>query len=92
MSEFKLSDNLVCNNGDLLVNSAIYGGGVVIQPTFIVGEALRKGQLTKILPEYAPAPLGLYVVYAHRQFLTNKVRRFIDFIADYYGEQPYWDQ
>ncbi|MFT6986665.1 MAG: DNA-binding transcriptional LysR family regulator [Psychromonas sp.] len=88
----KLNGNLLCNNGDLLVNAAIYGGGIVIQPTFIIGEALRAGQLTKILTEYAPSPLSLYAVYAHRQFLASKVRCFIDFIADYYGARPYWDQ
>jgi len=92
LSDLKLTGNLLCNNGDLLVNAAICGGGIVIQPTFIVGEALRAGQLTKILTDYAPSPLALYAVYAHRQFLAGKVRCFIDFITDYYGELPYWDQ
>lgn len=90
--DLRLNEQLACNNGDLLANAAICGGGIIIQPTFIIGDALRTGQLTKILPEYAPAPLGLYAVYAHRQFLASKVRHFVDFISDYYGEQPYWDQ
>lgn len=90
--DLKLHSSIVCNNGDLLVNAAIYGGGIVIQPTFIAGEAITAGQLQKILTEYEPKPLGLYAVYAHRKFLASKVRSFVDFISGYYGEVPYWDQ
>jgi DNA-binding transcriptional LysR family regulator len=90
--DLKLTNTITCNNGDMLVNAAILGGGIVIQPTFIVGEALACGELETILSDYAPEPLGLYVMYAHRKFLASKVRCFIDFISDYYGDLPYWDQ
>jgi DNA-binding transcriptional LysR family regulator len=90
--DIKLSSRIICNNGDLLVNASIYGGGIVIQPTFIAGEAIAAGKLQKILTKYEPEPLGLYAVYAHRKFLASKVRCFIDFISDYYGDVPYWDQ
>ena len=82
---------LICNNGDVLAEAAIAGQGVVLQPTFIVGRAIREGKLRVVLPEYEAPPLGLYAVYAHRQFLASKVRCFIDFIEGYYGDPPYWD-
>lgn len=98
-SEFNLTQNklilnekIVSNNGDFLVNSAICGGGIIIQPTFISGDAIAAGQLERILPQYEPKPMGLYAVYANRQFLAGKVRCFIDFVSDFYGETPYWDQ
>ncbi len=87
----KLNSTLISNNGDLLVNAAIHGGGIAIQPSFIAGKAISQGELQEILPDYAPDPLGLYVVYAHRKFLSSKVRSFVDFISEYYGECPYWD-
>ncbi len=90
--DLKLRSSINCNNGDLLVAAAIYGGGIAIQPTFIAGEAIAAGKLQEILSAYAPEPVGLYAVYAHRKFLASKVRSFVDFISDYYGEVPYWDR
>jgi len=80
------------NNGDVLVEAAIAGAGLILQPTFIAGDALSAGKLVIVLPEYEPRPLGLYAVYAHRKLLPHKVRCFIDFMTDYYGTPPYWDQ
>ncbi|QYK00746.1 LysR family transcriptional regulator [Shewanella psychrotolerans] len=81
-----------CNNGDVLVGAAIAGAGIVLQPTFIASDAISRGELVEILPEFAPESLGLYAVYANRKLLPNKVRCFIDFIDGYYGSPPYWDQ
>ncbi|ABE54073.1 LysR, substrate-binding [Shewanella denitrificans OS217] len=85
------NSKLESNNGDVLVEAAIAGAGLVLQPTFIASEAIRQGKLIEILPECEPEPLGLYAVYAHRKLLPNKIRCFIDFIEGYYGAPPYWD-
>jgi len=63
----------------------------VVQPTFIAGPAIREGKLQVILQGSEPEAIGLYAVYAHRQLLSGKVRSFLDFISDYYGDMPYWD-
>jgi DNA-binding transcriptional LysR family regulator len=80
------------NNGDVLVEAAIVGAGIVLQPTFIASKALQNGELIQILPDFEPSPIGLYAVYAHRKLLPNKVRCFIDFMEGYYGSPPYWDK
>jgi len=90
-NELKLESNLVANNGDLLLNTAIAGGGITMQPTFIAGEALAQGKVVRILKDYEPEPMGLYMVYANKQFLPSKVRAFVDFTSGYYGDVPYWD-
>lgn len=86
------SNELVCNNGDVLVESAIAGAGIALQPTFISGAAIKEGKLTIVLPEHEPEPLTLYAVYASRQLLANKVKCFVEFLDGYYGDRPYWDQ
>lgn len=83
---------IASNNGDVLTATAIEGAGIVLQPTFIAGAAVKGGKLRVILPEYEPEPLGLYAVYAHRQLLASKVRSFIDFIDGFFGDPPYWDR
>ncbi|MEC7824194.1 DNA-binding transcriptional regulator, LysR family [Marisediminitalea aggregata] len=82
---------LSCNHGGLLSQVAVLGQGIVLQPTFICYKALQAGSLSVILPEHTPEPIHLYAVYAHRQLLASKVRAFIDFASQYFGETPYWD-
>ncbi|MBB5321613.1 LysR family transcriptional regulator [Marinobacter oulmenensis] len=84
--------DLVSNNGDVLVEAAINGAGIALQPSFLAGQAIREGKLRIVLPEHEPAPMALYAVYAHRQLLASKVRSFIDFLDGYFGEPPYWDR
>ncbi|MBW7472442.1 LysR family transcriptional regulator [Marinobacter sp. M216] len=83
---------MVSNNGDVLVEAAVAGAGIALQPTFIAGSAIREGKLQVILPECEPEPMALYAVYAHRQLLASKVRSFVDFMDGYFGEPPYWDR
>ncbi|MFT5120769.1 MAG: DNA-binding transcriptional LysR family regulator [Psychrobacter glaciei] len=90
--QLKESSVFRSNNGDVLVEAAIEGAGLVLQPTFIASKALNAGKLVVVLPEYEPTPIGLYAIYAHRKLLPHKIRCFIDFMADYYGTPPYWDE
>ncbi|WGL17877.1 LysR substrate-binding domain-containing protein [Microbulbifer bruguierae] len=83
--------SISCNNGEILMQAAIAGEGYALQPTFIVGEAIKAGKLNVILPEFAPETLGIYAVYPHRNLLATKLRVFIDFISSYFGDPPYWD-
>jgi len=80
------------NNGEALKTAAIAGHGLVLQPTFIVGDDLRAGRLVRVLPDHPVASLNVYAVYAHRQYLSSKVRAFVDFLGGYFGSAPYWDR
>ncbi|WP_105169870.1 LysR family transcriptional regulator [Pseudoalteromonas sp. T1lg23B] len=82
---------LVINNGEILAEAAIAGQGYVLQPTFIVSKALQQGKLKMILSDYEPAPTALYALYPHRKLMSNKLRVFIDFLSNYFGQPPYWD-
>ena len=44
------------------------------------------------MPDYAVKPLNVYAVYAHRQYLSNKVRAFVEFLGNEFGELPSWDR
>jgi DNA-binding transcriptional LysR family regulator len=92
LAESGMNFVLSTNNGDLLTNTAVSGGGLTIQPTFIAGEAIREGKLVRLLCDYQQPPLGLYLIYANRQFMPSKTRAFIDFLSSYYGDKPYWDE
>lgn len=80
------------NNGLAARHIALSGVGIFVTPTFYVGEDLRAGRLIAILPQYTPLPeLSIYAVYPERRHLSPKVRTFVDFCAEQFGPQPYWD-
>jgi DNA-binding transcriptional LysR family regulator len=44
-------------------------------------DAIAKGDLVRVLPEWNREPLPLYVVYPPNRHLSNKVRVFVDWLA-----------
>ncbi len=83
---------LVANNGDFLRDIAIAGHGIVLTPTFIAWQALAMGELLPLLPESWPLAINAYAVWPQSRFLSARARRFIDFLAERFGDNPYWDQ
>lgn len=80
-----------CNNGDTCRSIALAGGGIALQPSFMVGEDLRSGALVEILPEYHSIELGIYVVYPTRKHLASKVRALISFLTERFAH-PEWER
>lgn len=80
-----------CNNGDTCRSIALAGGGIALQPSFMVAEDLRRGDLVEILPAYQSVELGIYVVYPTRKHLATKVRVLINFLAERFAH-PQWER
>lgn len=83
--------SITANNGEVLTKAAVAGAGIILQPTFIVGPYIAQGKLKPILKQHQQESLGLYAVYPHRKYLSGKVQSFIEFLSNYYGQIPYWD-
>ncbi|GAB3047716.1 LysR family transcriptional regulator [Stenotrophomonas tumulicola] len=77
-----VSGSLRVNNGDVLREAAIAGLGIILQPDFLVEQALADGRLQPVLPGWDVPPIGIYAVYASRSHLAPKVRSFIDHLLD----------
>ncbi|MGL4230435.1 MAG: LysR family transcriptional regulator [Casimicrobium sp.] len=70
------------NNGDTCRIGALNHQGIILQPTFLVGEDIKSGKLIEILPQYKSISLDIYAVYPSRKFVSPKVRLLIDFLID----------
>ncbi len=88
----KVKGRLKANNGEALKAAALAGLGLVLSPTFMVGDELRDGRLRMVLPQFADEQASLYAVYPHARHLSTKVRVFVDFLAARFGPRPYWDR
>ncbi|WP_411849741.1 LysR family transcriptional regulator [Stenotrophomonas sp. LGBM10] len=70
------------NNGDVLREAAIAGLGIILQPDFLIDDALADGRLQRILPDWDVPPVGIHAVYTSRNHLAPKVRTFIDYLVE----------
>jgi DNA-binding transcriptional LysR family regulator len=80
------------NNGDTARSVAVAGGGIIWQPTFLIGADLRAGRLVRVLPEYHLPDIDVLAVYPSRRHLSAKVRVMIDFLAEEFFGIPPWDR
>jgi DNA-binding transcriptional LysR family regulator len=80
------------SSGDFLANAAAHGLGIVIQPTFIASEAIRRGNLVPILEEYTWPVTPAYALYPPTRHLSYRLRAFIDFLAERFAGTPQWDR
>jgi DNA-binding transcriptional LysR family regulator len=80
------------DNGDVLRTMALAGMGITLLPTFFVGDDIRAGRLVPVLDRYIPLDVALHAVYPHNRHLSPKVRAFVDYLAETFGPEPYWDR
>ena len=74
------------NSGDTCRAMALADQGVILQPTFIVGEDLASGALVELMPQFRSLELGIYVVYPTRKHVSLKVRALIEFLVGAFEE------
>ncbi|AEH88733.1 MULTISPECIES: LysR family transcriptional regulator [Mesorhizobium] len=87
----KVSARMTATNGQLLRDAALSGAGIVLGPTFLLGEAVRSGWLEIVMPLFKPVGRSIYAVYPSRRHLSAKVQSFVTLLADRFGENPPWD-
>lgn len=86
----RVSSRLHVNNGDSCVQAALGGIGITRQPTFMIDQHLRSGQLVSILEDYGSPELGIYAVYPSRTHLPAKMRAMLDFLTEAFA-QVHWN-
>lgn len=86
-----VTSKIKATNGEFLVDMAIRGHGITYIPTFIAYKALADGRLIAVMPDHQLPALHAYAVYPKNRFLSQRCRYLIDFIAERFGDDPYWD-
>lgn len=77
----RVHGNLRCNSGQVLVDAALKGLGLVQLPDYYVQELLQNGSLLALLPQYQPDEEGVWALYPHNRHLSPKVRMLLDHLA-----------
>lgn len=77
------------NSGDTCRGGALAHQGIVLQPTFLIGDDLRSGALVELIPEYRSVELGIYAVYPTRKHMLPKARLLIDYLVETFASPPW---
>lgn len=72
---------LKSNDGQILLQAAIAGEGILMQPDFLVSAALASGELVRIMDAYAPPPKPVQMVYPRAKKSLPKLNAFVEFVA-----------
>ncbi len=89
----RVTGRYACDNWEVLREWAVAGLGVALKSTWDVRRQLEEGTLVPLLPGYDfGTDVAIYAVYPHRRHLPAKTRAFIDFLAESFGPEPYWDK
>jgi len=88
----RVSGRIESNQGELLRDAAVAGLGVAQHSTWHVWDDLRTGRLQVVLPDYPITDTGIYAVMPQRRLVPPRVRAFVDFLAQCFGETPPWER
>jgi LysR family transcriptional regulator, transcriptional activator for dmlA len=77
----KTRGNLATNDGEIAVNWALEGHGVLMRAEWDIERYLRNGRLVHVLPQYHTPDADIHAVYPQRHQLAARVRAFVDFVA-----------
>ncbi len=92
-ASIRVSGNVRTNSSEVVRAGVLSGLGIALRSTWDIGNELKDGKLGVVLPQYYGSPrVALYAVYPCREFLPAKLKVFIDYFANLYGPQPYWDK
>ncbi|MGC4061800.1 MAG: LysR family transcriptional regulator [Aquabacterium sp.] len=83
---------LDCSDGQVLHAWCLEGLGLAWRSWWEVEADVRAGRLVSVLDEFAAPPNGIYAVFAQRKHLPLRLRLWIDFIKDAYGDAAYWSR
>jgi len=78
----KVSGPLATNHGEVAVDWALAGHGIVLRSEWDVTEHLQSGRLCRILAPWVSDMANIHAVYPQRHHLSAKVRVFLDFLGE----------
>ncbi len=77
---------LDCSDGQVLHDWCLAGYGIAWRSTWEVEAEIASGKLVALLEDFAAPPNGIYAVFPQRKHMALRVRLWIDFLKDNYGQ------
>lgn len=79
----KVRGGMSSNDGEVVLNWALDGHGILMRSEWDASRYLRSGRLEVLLQDYELPPADIYAVYSQKQNLAAKIRVFIEFMSQH---------
>jgi DNA-binding transcriptional LysR family regulator len=81
VSPLQIRSRFRVNDGRVLVDAAIAGHGVILQPRVVVEQAVARGELVPILTDYTAPARELYLIHSSRGPRPARLRALVDHLV-----------
>lgn len=78
----KVRSPLAVNHGEIAVDWALAGHGIILRSEWDIAAELRAGRLQRVLPGWEGVAADIHAVYPPKHQLSAKVRVFLDFLGE----------
>lgn len=84
-----LSPSLSSNDGEVTMGWALDGAGFIIRSEWIMHQHIRDGRLVQLIPTYALPDASVVALFTSKNYRTQRVRAFTDFIETRLSDPPW---
>lgn len=77
----KTRGNLSTSDGEIAVNWALDGHGILMRAEWDIERHLKSGRLVQVLAQFHTPDADIYAVYPQRHQLAARVRAFVEFLV-----------
>lgn len=82
----KVRGTMSSNDGEVVLNWALEGHGILMRAEWDAARYLRSGRLVVILNDFELPPADIYAVYLQRLNLSAKVAYFVEHLRDFLSQ------
>jgi DNA-binding transcriptional LysR family regulator len=82
-TSFSVKPVIEANSPEVMRRAAISGIGFAFVPDIIAVADVAAGRLVRLFHDEVPNNRAIYAVYPHRRYLPQRVRTFVDFLANW---------
>ncbi|TXT38378.1 MAG: LysR family transcriptional regulator [Comamonadaceae bacterium] len=82
-TQVSVSNHFSANEATALLRAALAGGGIALQPTYLVNPYLQDGSLQLVLPDWKVPDMP------SRKHLSPAVRALLDFLVQRFANTPW---
>lgn len=83
--ELEVPRHFNMNSAAAVRHACLTGYGFTLLPDFMVAKDISEGRLVRLLPDYEPVEQPIYASYAERRYTPQKIRVFVDYLAQHFS-------
>ncbi|OKY26405.1 LysR family transcriptional regulator [Thalassotalea sp. PP2-459] len=88
----KVKGKFRTDNGEAVRDACTNGLGITINSRWSAYQKIKSGELVQILKDYPlVSNTAIWAIYPSSRLLAPKVRAFIDYFSEQFGDTPYWE-